>query len=89
MRLRAGGAGNVRGDLESQSEEEQALVMVVSMVVVGLRGLRGFRGLGHLFALPPGICAREARKLTSQRPHIPRKRPAHRACPPKPSSFAF
>jgi hypothetical protein len=60
VRLRAGGAGNVRGDLESQSEEEQALVMVVSMVVVGLRGLRGFRGLGHLFALPPGICAREA-----------------------------
>jgi hypothetical protein len=31
--------------------------MVVSMVVVDFRG---FRGLGHLFALPPGICAREA-----------------------------
>jgi hypothetical protein len=31
--------------------------MVVSMVVVGFRG---FRGAGHLFALPPGICAREA-----------------------------
>ena len=28
-------------------------------------------------------------KLTSQRPHTPHKCLAHRACPPKPSSFMF
>jgi hypothetical protein len=31
--------------------------MFVSMAVVGFRE---FRGLGYHFALPPGICAREA-----------------------------
>jgi hypothetical protein len=58
----------------------------------GARALH-FRSTPHssvkrqIFTTPAG--ERHVKKANSQRPHTPRKRPAHRACPTKPSSFAF